>query len=200
MKHMDNSYENISFPSFHDWKSISQWRQATRELLIRSRIKVGSNQRKINLKNIYLRLEDAFKTIDKGVIGFYWPIKGEFDLRSFVEGYIDEGWFAALPAVVDSKKPLEFRLWTPETKLIPGVWNIPTPVEQNIVEPSVLIVPLVGFDNENYRLGYGGGYYDRTIASFKKRPHTIGIGLDITQLDTIYPQSHDIPMDEIITV
>ncbi|MBL1141460.1 MAG: 5-formyltetrahydrofolate cyclo-ligase [Proteobacteria bacterium] len=197
---MDNNHENYSSPSSNDWESIRQWRQSQRELLIRSRIKIGSKKRKIKLEKLGLCLAKTLETLDKGMIGFYWPIKGEFDLRNFVEDYLDEGWSAALPAVVDSGKPLEFRLWTPETKLIPGVWNIPTPVEQNIVEPSVLIVPLVGFDGDNYRLGYGGGYYDRTIVSFKNRPYAIGIGLDITRLATIYPQTHDIPMDEVITV
>lgn len=194
------SKHNDNIPILNDWESIRQWRRTQRELLIRARIKIGSNQRKINLEKIRLRLTEILETLKKGTIGFYWPIKGEFDLRSFVESYLVAGWSAALPAVVENGEPLEFRLWTPEMKLMPGVWNIPVPIEQNIIEPSVLLVPLVGFDADNYRLGYGGGYYDRTIVSLKKRPYTIGIGLELTRLKTIHPQAHDIPMDKIIVV
>lgn len=199
MIQIDDKHEN-ALPLSEEWESISQWRRTKRELLIRSRIKVGSNQRKLNLEKIGLRLTEILATLNKGIIGFYWPIKGEFDLRSFVEGYLAEGWSAALPAVIEKSKPLEFRLWTPEMELMPGIWNIPTPIERNVVEPTVLLVPLVGFDAEQYRLGYGGGYYDRTIVNFKSRPFTIGVGLDISRLKTIYPQIHDIPMDKIITV
>ncbi len=199
MSQIENKHDGNA-PALDDWESIRQWRREQREMLIRTRIKVGSNQRKINLEKIRSRLAEILATLNKGTIGFYWPIKGEFDLRSFIEGYLDEGWSAALPAVVDNGEPLEFRLWTPEMKLMPGVWNIPTPVEQNIVEPTVLLVPLVGFDAGNYRLGYGGGYYDRTIASFRKRPYTIGIGLELTRLKTIYPQAHDIAMGRIVVV
>lgn len=199
MNEVDDKHEN-ALPLSEEWESISQWRRAKRESLVRSRIKVGSNQRKMNLEKIRLRLAEALETLHKGIIGFYWPIKGEFDLRSFVEGYLAEEWSAALPAVVEKDEPLEFRLWTPETELLPGIWNIPTPIERNVVEPTVLLVPLVGFDAEQYRLGYGGGYYDRTIVNFKKRPFTVGVGLNIMRLKTIYPQTHDIPMDKILTV
>ena len=80
-----------------------------------------------------------------------------------------------------------------------GVWNIPIPAGDESVEPDVLIAPLVGFDPAGYRLGYGGGYYDRTIASRTAKPFVIGIGFEIARLSTIYPQSHDIPMDVIVT-
>ena len=83
-------------------------------------------------------------------------------------------------------------------KLVPGVWNIPMPPEPDIVTPSVLIIPLVGVDRENYRLGYGGGYYDRTLASLDNMTLTIGIGLESCRLETIYPQWHDIAMDKIV--
>tara|TARA_R110002072_G_scaffold50843_1_gene136488 strand:- start:14765 stop:15364 length:600 start_codon:yes stop_codon:yes gene_type:complete len=199
MNEVDDKHEN-ALPLSEEWESINQWRRAKRESLVRSRIKVGSNQRKMNLEKIRLRLAEVLETLNKGIIGFYWPIKGEFDLRSFVEGYLAEEWSAALPAVVEKDEPLEFRLWTPETELLPGIWNIPTPIERNVVEPTVLLVPLVGFDAEQYRLGYGGGYYDRTIVNFKKRPFTVGVGLNIMRLKTIYPQTHDIPMDKILTV
>jgi 5-formyltetrahydrofolate cyclo-ligase len=68
-----------------------------------------------------------------------------------------------------------------------------------VVQPQTLIVPLVGFDRARYRLGYGGGYYDRTLAAANPRPRTIGIAHSDAELPTIHPQPHDIPMDVIVT-
>ena len=77
--------------------------------------------------------------------------------------------------------------------------NIPAPADGPSVTPDVLLVPLVGFDAGGYRLGYGGGYYDRSLAARTPRPLAIGIGFEISRLATIHPQPHDIPMDAIVT-
>ncbi len=80
-----------------------------------------------------------------------------------------------------------------------GVWNILHPAEGPAVQPSALLIPLVGFDEAGYRLGYGAGYYDRTIATFSSPPLKIGVGFELCRLKTICPQAHDIPMDFIVT-
>lgn len=183
-----------------DWQSIRHWRKVQRELQIGTRIKIGRKERKNKTEELYVVLQEVLSLMEPGIIGFYWPIKGEFDLRDLVRQQLDNGWAAALPVVASAGAPMEFRPWTPSSKLKPGIWNIPVPVDKTTVEPSVLLVPLVGFDDSQYRLGYGGGYYDRTIAHLGHRPHAIGLGLVTSRLDTIYPQSHDIPMDRIITV
>lgn len=190
----------IPYPNRDDWESVRHWRKTKRDLLIQARIGIGKQQRKRCLQEIQVKIMQNLTSLSSGTIGFYWPMKGEFDLRSLVADCLEQGWRAALPVVVEVGAPLEFREWKPDAKLIPGVWNIPVPQERNIVTPTVLLVPLVGFDNENYRLGYGGGYYDRTLAIPDKRPVTIGIGLENCRLDTIYPQWHDIAMDRIVTV
>jgi 5-formyltetrahydrofolate cyclo-ligase len=79
------------------------------------------------------------------------------------------------------------------------VWDIPIPIERQAVRPTALLVPLVGFDRQGYRLGYGGGYYDRTLAAMDPKPLIIGIGYEIGRLETIHPQPHDVPMDAIVT-
>src|SRR5690606_21931832 len=84
-------------------------------------------------------------------------------------------------------------------KLGRGIWNIPIPAEREPVRPTALLVPVVGFDAAGYRLGYGGGYYDRTLALLEPRPLTIGVGYAGARLDTIHPQPHDIPLDAIVT-
>ncbi len=188
----------ILLPDPANWSSIRAWRKAQRATLIESRIKMGS-ERNTCLQAIQSGVAETLSSLPPGIIGFYWPIKGEFDLRPVVNNACKQGWQAALPVVSKPAQPLEFHLWTPTTRLVRGFWNIPVPAERNVVMPSVLLVPLVGFDKHNYRLGYGGGYYDRTLAGFDKRPLTIGIGIELSRLETIYPQQHDIPMDRIVT-
>jgi 5-formyltetrahydrofolate cyclo-ligase len=130
---------------------------------------------------------------------FYWPFQGEIDVRHLVRNFLALGADAALPVVVEARQPLEFWSWRPRMKLTRGVWNIPVPGDRSPVQPTVLLVPLLGFDAAGYRLGHGGGYYDRTLATVAQKPLTIGIGYELGRLQTIYPQPHDIPMDAIVT-
>jgi 5,10-methenyltetrahydrofolate synthetase len=80
-----------------------------------------------------------------------------------------------------------------------GVYDIPFPKDGAVVQPDALLVALVGFDEQNFRLGYGGGYYDRTLAASDPRPLTIGIGFEFMRLPSIRPLPHDIPMDVVVT-
>jgi 5-formyltetrahydrofolate cyclo-ligase len=112
---------------------------------------------------------------------------------------VERGGIVALPVVVERKAPVEFWRWIPGARMGRGLWDIPIPLERELVHPEALIVPLVGFDSACYRLGYGGGYYDRTLAAATKRPICIGLGYHSGELGTIYPQMHDIPLDAIVT-
>jgi 5-formyltetrahydrofolate cyclo-ligase len=127
-------------------------------------------------------------------------MKGEIDLVAFMRSIAREIAAAALPVVVQKHAPVEFWEWTPRTKLCSrGLWNIPSPVERVLVEPEVLLVPLIGFDEAGFRLGYGGGYYDRTLAALAHPALAIGIGHELGRLGTIHPQPHDVPMNLIVT-
>ena len=81
----------------------------------------------------------------------------------------------------------------------PGFWNIPVPVGTPEVTPDIVLAPVVGFDPACFRLGYGGGYFDRTLAALDPHPLAIGVGLAGSRIATIYPQPHDIPMAAIVT-
>jgi 5-formyltetrahydrofolate cyclo-ligase len=105
----------------------------------------------------------------------------------------------ALPAVLARDAPLQFRLWHPGARLAVGPWDIPYPADGAAVLPDTLLVPLLGFDLAGYRLGYGGGYYDRTIAALSPTPRLLGVGFAAARLTTIYPQSHDVRLHRIIT-
>ena len=112
---------------------------------------------------------------------------------------VAQGRVIALPVVVDKKGPLEYRAWKPGEALIAGVWDIPIPERRDIVVPATVLAPLVGFDRACYRLGYGGGYFDRTLAALLPRPVAIGVGFAFQEIATIHPQDFDIPMDALVT-
>ena len=110
----------------------------------------------------------------------------------------ERGVRVALPVVIAHGQPLEFREWRPGARLARGVWNIPYPADGAVVTPDVAVAPLVGFDRACYRLGYGGGFFDRTLASLEPRALAIGVGYPQSELATIFPQPHDVPMDWIV--
>jgi 5-formyltetrahydrofolate cyclo-ligase len=112
---------------------------------------------------------------------------------------VEGGGRCALPVVVEKKAPLVFRLWKPGERLAAGIWNIPIPADGADVLPDVVVAPVVGFDSAGYRLGYGGGYFDRTLASLPHHPLAIGVGYNAAAVSTIYPLPHDVPMGAIIT-
>lgn len=133
------------------------------------------------------------------VVAFCWPIKHEPDVRAVVDRWTALGAQAALPVVVAEDAPLAFRLWTEATPLAADRYGIPTPVAGDFVQPDLILLPLNGFDGAGYRLGYGGGYFDRTLAALSPRPLAVGVGFETNRLDSIRPESHDQRLDWIVT-
>lgn len=179
-------------------RDLSRWRKATRERLIAERLALPAETRQQISERIAHRLDAALHPLAEHTIGLYWPFRGEPDLRPWIKTLVSHGARAALPAVITKGQPLEFRLWQPGDPLEKGVWNIPVPTQGAIVAPDVIVAPLVGFDAAGYRLGYGGGFYDRTLRAMPHTPKIIGVGYEISRLPTIYPQWHDVPMDALI--
>ena len=132
-------------------------------------------------------------------IAFYWPISNEADLRPVINAWRGRGVDISLPVVHRKAAPLSFRRWTPETPMVPDAHGIPTPADGVEVSPDVLVIPVNAFDAAGFRLGYGGGYYDRTLAVASPRPLVIGIGFELARVDSIAPQAHDVPMDWVVT-
>ncbi len=133
------------------------------------------------------------------VVAFCWPIKHEPDVRGVLTPWVERGAMAALPVVVAEGSPLAFRVWTAETPLEADRYGIPTPAEGAFVLPDLILLPLNGFDGDGFRLGYGGGYFDRTLAALSPRPLAVGVGFEINRLETIRPESHDQRLDWIVT-
>jgi 5,10-methenyltetrahydrofolate synthetase len=182
-----------------DWNEIKAWRKAQRAALIARRVSVDAARRRGWNERITTFLEQGFPALARRVVAFCWPYKSEFDARFAVRYWRDHGATAALPEVVAKAQPLRFRAWWPGAPTTPGVYDIPVPSGTDIVTPDVAVVPMNGFDGAGYRLGYGGAYFDRTLAALDPRPLAIGVSFELARLDSIFPQPHDIPMDFVVT-
>jgi len=181
-----------------DPDAVKLWRRGERTRLIALRQELPAADRRRWGDHILAELRTILAD-RPGVLGVYWPFRAEVDPRLLIDWAVASGREVALPVVIDKKGPLEYRAWRPGEKLVDGVWNIPVPENGRIVTPAIVLAPLVGFDPECYRLGYGGGYFDRTLAALMPQPLAIGIGYAIQQLETIHPQPFDVPMDLIVT-
>jgi len=104
---------------------------------------------------------------------------------------------AALP-VIDGEL-LRFAPWSPGTALVSGPFDVQIPDTEQRIDPQLLLIPCVGIDRLRYRLGYGGGYYDRTLAAMSPRPITVGVGFDCARIETIDPKPHDLRLDVAMT-
>lgn len=133
------------------------------------------------------------------VVGFCWPIKHEADVRAALAAWRQAGSEAALPVVVAENAPLAFRHWRPRAQLVADRYGIPTPTTGDWLTPDIIFLPLNAFDSAGYRLGYGGGYFDRTLATLCPRPLAVGVGFEINRLESIGPEAHDQRLDWIVT-
>lgn len=136
------------------------------------------------------------------VVSGFHPFKSEIDVLPLLARLTSEGWATALPIVKAERQPLIFRQWAPGEPTVPGVWGIPMPAEDAPeVEPDVLLVPLLGFDRWGYRLGYGGGFYDRTLAHLrqKKQVTAIGIGYAGQEMSFVPRGGMDQRLDYVLT-
>ena len=181
------------------WPAIAAWRTRLRADLVAQREGVALSRRRAVDAGINASLELAFPGLARRVIAFCWPYRGEVDVRFAIHAFRARGATAALPEVQGKCLPLQFRQWWPGVAMAPGALGIPAPAGTAIVVPDAAFVPLVGFDARGYRLGYGGGYFDRTLAALARKPLTVGVGTEAARLPTIDPQPHDVPMDFIVT-
>lgn len=199
MHELDPAYGMAHQPDPQQAADVLRWRKAERKRLIEDRLRLEPAVRQRHSLAIADRLEKLVGDVEGLIVSAYWPFRGEPDLRQWLEQVWSRGGRCALPIVVEKGAPLIFREWRQGDRLERGVWNIPGPVDGLEVVPDIVVAPLVGFDRQAYRLGYGGGFFDRTLAVMEKRPTVIGVGYSIAALPSICPLDHDIPMDLIAT-
>lgn len=173
------------------------WRQQTRREMLARRASLSAGEHAERSAQIVEHLIHALAV--PGIAGFCWPIKHEPDVRHALARWAEFGARAALPVVVAEASALAFRLWTPETHMEADRYGIPTPAAGDFVAPDLILLPLNGFDAAGYRLGYGGGYFDRTLATLSPRPLAVGVGFEVNRLENIRPEAHDQRLDWIVT-
>ena len=151
---------------------------------------------------ICAHLQAHFSQLAGMRVGFCWPIQNEPDLRPLMQEWLAAGkpeFTALLPVVIEANTALAFRVWTPACPMSDDRYGIPSPSEGEFIIPQALLIPVNAFDAQGYRLGYGGGFFDRTLTSLKPRPLTIGIGFELARVDSIHAQPHDIRLDVVVT-
>lgn len=178
-------------------RDVARFRRAERARLVAARALPTEERERATMALI--EGLDQIVTLEAGMnVAVYWPIRGEPDLRSWMERTHAAGAQVLLPVVVEEHQPLEFHAWSPGCRMTRGFWNILVPADGAARAPDLVIAPLVGVDRDLYRLGNGGGYYDRTLARLAPRPRIIGVGFSGCLLPSIYPMPWDVPMSEVL--
>jgi 5,10-methenyltetrahydrofolate synthetase len=178
---------------------IAAWRKTERERLLRERDALTDDVLAERRARMDIHIERTFPDLVHGVVAFCWPYRNEYDVRHLAAALRRRGARSAMPVVVAPKTPLIFREWHPGVELVKGPLGIPYPAGSPEVMPDNVLLPMVGWDGDGYRLGYGGAFFDRTLAALAKRPRVIGLAYEQAYLKTIQPQPHDIPVDFVVT-
>jgi 5-formyltetrahydrofolate cyclo-ligase len=175
-----------------DKKTLRRQLQAERQSLI------DRHQRAMHLQEV---LRVWLMERDDKAIGAYWPIKGEFDalpaLFRWTEA--DEERCIGLPVTDKTTKQLSYRMWFPGCEMEEDAYGIPKPKDTPEFHPTLLLVPCVGYGPQGVRLGYGGGFYDRTLATLQPRPYTVGLAYSFGFLPWLEAEPHDVPLDAVLT-
>ncbi|CAD5374201.1 5-formyltetrahydrofolate cyclo-ligase [Rubrivivax sp. A210] len=186
------SYQMPSFEPSRDKKTLRRQLQAERQTLI------DRHQRAMHLQEV-LRVFLVGRS--ESAVGAYWPIKGEFDalpaLYRWAEA--DEERCIGLPVMDKITKRLSFQMWFPGCEMEEDAYGIPKPKDTPSFEPTLLLVPCVGYGPGGLRLGYGGGFYDRTLASLQPRPYTVGLAYANGFVPWLAPEPHDVPLDAMLS-
>jgi 5,10-methenyltetrahydrofolate synthetase len=178
---------------------LKSWRKAERARLIAAREGLDATTLELFRGRLDAHLLHSFPGLATAKLAFYWPIRGEYDARPLTQKLRELGAVTALPVVVGARQPLVFREWHPGVTLAAGPLGISYPVASDPVVPTAMLVPMLGWDEAAYRLGYGAGFFDRTLASLTTKRVVIGVSYELGKLRTIHPQSWDIPMDWVVT-
>lgn len=192
MRGMSNGTPRFHFEPARDKATLRRQLQAERQAM------VDRHQRSVHLQEV---LRVWLATHPFRTIGAYWAIKGEFDalpaLYRWSEAEPER--VIGLPVIDRETKQLRFHEWFPGCPMEGDAFGIPKPKGTAEFEPELLLVPCVGFGPKGTRLGYGGGFYDRTLAALAPRPYTVGVGYAHGFIPWLEAEPHDVPLDAILT-
>ena len=182
----------------------SDEKRSLRRRLVEQRLNMPDRLRRSDLLQQVMRIWLVGRS--DTVIGAYWPIKGEFDPLPALHRWKEDGELLdepqlrriGLPVVDKVHQTLKFHAWFPGCPMEEDAFGIPKPKDTEVVVPTLLFVPCVGYGVGGYRLGYGGGFYDRTLAQLQPKPYTVGLGFAAGFLPNFEPEAHDVPLDAIL--
>ena len=177
-------------------------RRALRERLLAAREALSPERCEQHSAAIRRHLRDAFPQLAAQRVAFCWPIRNEPDLRPLMADWLaaaQPGFMALLPVAEGPARPLVFRAWTPASAMTADYYGIPAPLEGEAATPQALLIPVNAFDAQGYRLGYGGGFFDRTLAALRPAPLSLGIGFELARVASVHPQAHDVALDAVVT-
>ncbi len=190
---------NAQTPSGEHAGETLAFRATLRREKLAARLALGTSALAAAAASVEEHLAGLLAPLPPGVLAFCSPVRNEFDARPLVARLLDAGWAAAMPVVVAEGAAMHFRTWTPASAMTVDRHGIPIPLGSGDAVPTVVLLPLVAFDPNGFRLGYGGGYFDRTLASLAPRPLAIGVGFEVARCADVRPQAHDIRLDATVT-
>ena len=184
--------------------SRSEEKKALRQRLLQARLDMPDRLARAELLQRVMRIWLVGRP--DVVIGAYWPIKGEFDPLPALHRWKEDGELQGqpqrrrigLPVVDKGNGTLTFHAWYPGCPMEEDAYAIPKPKDTEVIVPTLLFVPCVGYGPGGFRLGYGGGFYDRTLAALQPRPFTVGLGFTNGFVEDLEPEAHDVPLDAIL--
>lgn len=186
-------------PDANAAEEVDGWRRNERARLRALRNGIDVKRRAAKDARIAEALDRLLAARAPACVAVYRPLAGEPDLGAWCARVAEGGTRLALPVVVARAAALEFRAWRPGETLGRDLLGIPAPLAAEPVFPDLVITPCLGFDEARYRLGNGGGYYDRTLPVLERRPLLVGVAYRRTGIRSIYPQPHDVPLDFLAT-
>lgn len=181
--------------------SASLDRKSLRKQLIAAREALSVTDARTRTADLNIHLRELLSTLPGRTLGFCWPYRAEPDVRETVVHWLaqDPQRRAALPVVVADDAPLAFRQWTPDCAMSADRYGIPIPQVGQLLQPDTLLIPVNGFNARGFRLGYGGGYFDRTLALLVPPPLTIGIAFELSRCNCLQEEAHDRALDWVVT-
>lgn len=188
-----------AFPSSEHIADSFVFRAALRRDKLAARMALDKKAHATLSARIETHLAAFLTALPPQTLSFCAPIRGEFDARPLASFLLELGWQASMPITGAAQAPMSFRIWTPSSVMEIDRHGIPIPATGQATVPSVVLLPLVAFDSQGFRLGYGGGYFDRTLAALVPRPLSIGVGFELARTADVRPQAHDIPLDAVVT-
>ena len=169
------------------------------------RKKILNIRKQKSSKNLHIDFEDLLKILKKNkiyyrLVGGYYPYNYEVDAIKILEKFEKKNYLISLPKIKKNSQ-MDFFHWSIKDPLTINKYGIPEPISNKVVYPDILLVPLLAFDDQLYRIGYGGGYYDRYIKKIKKKKETITIGLaySFQKVKKIPINKYDVKLDYVVT-